>query len=97
MSFRLFIDTACPKCHKPVKVCAIELHPTRGEIAIQHVQCADCGEVETGVNFTKAAQTAYSTRSPTVLRASASPGIYSSTGRLRGGVRNECRRSGGVT
>jgi C4-type Zn-finger protein len=43
MSFRLFIDTACPKCHKPVKVCAIELHPTRGEIAIQYVQCADCG------------------------------------------------------
>ena len=48
MSFRLFIDTACPKCHKPVKVCAIELHPTRGEIAIQYMQCADCGEVEAG-------------------------------------------------
>ena len=46
MSFRLFIDTACPKCQKPVKVCAIELHPTRGEIAIQYVQCANCGEVE---------------------------------------------------
>ena len=37
MSFTLFIDTPCPKCHKPVKVCAIELHPTRGEIAIQYV------------------------------------------------------------
>ena len=26
MSFTLFIDTPCPKCHEPVKVRAIELH-----------------------------------------------------------------------
>jgi hypothetical protein len=29
-----------------VKVCAIELHPTRRELAIQYFQCADCGDVE---------------------------------------------------
>jgi len=46
MSFRLFIDTPCPKCHKPVKVRAIELHLARHEIAIQYFQCADCGDVE---------------------------------------------------
>jgi hypothetical protein len=46
MSFRLFIDTPCPKCHKPVKVCSIELHPARRDLAIQYFQCADCGDVE---------------------------------------------------
>jgi hypothetical protein len=46
MSFTLFIDTPCPRCHKPVKVCAIELHPARRELAIQYFQCADCGDVE---------------------------------------------------
>ena len=46
MSFTLFIDTPCPKCLKPVKACAIELHLTRRELAIQYFQCADCGDVE---------------------------------------------------
>ena len=46
MSFTLFIDTPCPKCHEPVKVRAIELHLARRELAIQYFQCADCGDVE---------------------------------------------------
>jgi hypothetical protein len=46
MSSTLFVDTPCPKCLQPVKVCAIELHPTRRELAIQYFQCADCGDVE---------------------------------------------------
>jgi hypothetical protein len=46
MSFTLFIDTPCPKCHNPVKVLAIELHLARRELAIQYFQCADCGDVE---------------------------------------------------
>ena len=45
MTFRLFIDIPCPKCHKPVKVRAIELHGARHELAIQYFQCADCGDV----------------------------------------------------
>jgi hypothetical protein len=46
MPYRLFNDIPCPKCHKPVKVCAIELHSARRELAIQYFQCADCGDVE---------------------------------------------------
>ena len=46
MSSTLFIDTPCPKCLKPVKACAIELHLTRRELAIQYFQCADCGDVK---------------------------------------------------
>ena len=46
MSFTLFIDTPYPKCHEPVKVCAIELHLARRELAIQYFQCADCCDVE---------------------------------------------------
>jgi hypothetical protein len=56
MSSTLFIDTPCPKCLKPVKACAIELHLTRRELAIQYFQCADCGDVEAKFHFTKAAQ-----------------------------------------
>jgi len=40
------MDTLCPKCHKPVKVRAIELHLARHELAIQYFQCTDCGDVE---------------------------------------------------
>ena len=46
MFFTLFADTPCPTCHKPVKVCVIELHAARREIAIRYFQCADCGDVE---------------------------------------------------
>ena len=46
MSFTLFIDTPCPKCHEPVKVRAIELHLARRELAIQYFRCGDCGDVE---------------------------------------------------
>ena len=46
MSLSLLIDTTCPKCRKPVKVRAIELHPARRSLAIQYFQCADCGDVE---------------------------------------------------
>jgi hypothetical protein len=38
--------TLLPKCRKPVKVRAIELHLARRELAIQYLQCADCGDVE---------------------------------------------------
>jgi hypothetical protein len=46
MSFTLFIDTRCPKCDRPVKVRAIDLHPARRQLGIQYFQCADCGDVE---------------------------------------------------
>ena len=44
--FRLFIDTPWPKCQKPVKVCAIELHRAGHQLAIQYFQCADCVDAE---------------------------------------------------
>jgi chemotaxis family two-component system response regulator Rcp1 len=49
MSFDRFIDDACPKCHKPVKLATIELHPTRCDIEHYNFKCADCGYVKTKV------------------------------------------------
>jgi hypothetical protein len=34
------------KCRKPVKLTPIEPHPTRRDLAIQKLQCVDCGYVK---------------------------------------------------
>jgi len=46
MPFTLYIDDICPKCHQPVILTVIELHPSRPDLAIHNFQCADCGVVE---------------------------------------------------
>jgi hypothetical protein len=44
MSFTLFIDTPCPKCHEPVKVRAIELHLARAVHRQQFLKSPRCME-----------------------------------------------------
>jgi ribosomal protein S27AE len=38
-------DTLCPRCHQPVTMASIELHPTRPDIAHHNYICKDCGPV----------------------------------------------------
>jgi hypothetical protein len=46
MTFTLYIDDTCPKCHKPIKQAVIERHPSHVDLAIHSFHCADCGPVK---------------------------------------------------
>jgi hypothetical protein len=46
MSLTLFINDACPRCRKTVKLAVIEPHPTRRDLAIHNFHCLDCGPVK---------------------------------------------------
>ena len=39
--------TVCPKCHKPIRVATVSMHPTRHDVAQQNYQCENCGPVLT--------------------------------------------------
>jgi hypothetical protein len=45
MSLTIFIGDTCPRCRKPVKLSAIEPHPTDRDLAIHNYHCVDCGPV----------------------------------------------------
>jgi len=49
MSLTMFYRETCPKCHKPMMQAVIEPHPTRGDLALQNFECADCGPVRTKI------------------------------------------------
>ncbi len=49
MSFIVYVDDICPKCHKPITQSVIEPHPTRRDVALHNFQCVDCGPVKTKV------------------------------------------------
>jgi hypothetical protein len=45
----LHIATPCPKCHKPIAIATIALHPDRPGLALHNFNCAACGPVMTKV------------------------------------------------
>lgn len=46
-SMNLTYDEACPKCGALTMRSAVELHPSRYDVAIQNFHCASCGPVKT--------------------------------------------------
>jgi len=46
MPFTLYIDEICPKCRQPIWQTTIDLHPSRPDLAIHNLLCADCGPVK---------------------------------------------------
>jgi hypothetical protein len=55
MSFDLFMNDTCPRCRKPIKLAAVEQHPTRRDLSVQKFECANCGGVKTKILFRKQA------------------------------------------
>jgi hypothetical protein len=49
MTFNLFFNEPCPKCHKPLMQGVIEAHPSTPHLALQNFEWADCGPVKTKV------------------------------------------------
>jgi hypothetical protein len=56
MSLTMFIDDACPRCRKPVKLSVIEPHPSQRDQAIHNYYCVDCGPVLAKIISLKAAE-----------------------------------------
>jgi hypothetical protein len=55
MSFDLFMNDTCPRCRKPIRLAAVEQHPTRRDLSVHKFECADCGGVKTKILFRKQA------------------------------------------
>ena len=49
MSFDLLANDPCPKCRKPITISDIESHPTRNDVALYNVACAEYGAVRTKI------------------------------------------------
>ena len=47
MSFDLFMNDSCVKCHKPLHRAAVEPHPTRRDLAVHKFICPSCGTAKT--------------------------------------------------
>jgi len=47
MTLNFYFNDICPKCTKPIMRAKIESHPTRRDIALQKLHCADCGPIKT--------------------------------------------------
>jgi hypothetical protein len=41
------VSEICPRCRKPVTLAIVEPHPTRTDVALHSLECADCGPVGT--------------------------------------------------
>ena len=63
MPLTLFINSTRPRCRKPVKLSAIELHPTRPDLAIYNYHCIDCGSVKVGIISLKQPETTPASKS----------------------------------
>jgi hypothetical protein len=57
------INGTCPKCRKPVKLSAIEPHPTRPDLAIHNYHRIDCGSVKVGIISLKQPETTPASKS----------------------------------
>jgi hypothetical protein len=49
MPLTLFVADTCPKCHKPIRLSVIDVHPDRPDLAIHNFECDDCGAVKAKV------------------------------------------------
>jgi hypothetical protein len=49
MSIDLFMNDTRPKCRKPIKETTVTPHPTRHDLGIHNLECADCGVVRTKI------------------------------------------------
>jgi hypothetical protein len=47
MSLMFHFNDPCPKCGKPSMYAVIDRHPTKSDIAIHKLQCAQCGPLKT--------------------------------------------------
>jgi hypothetical protein len=47
MSLNFYLNDPCPKCGKPTMYAVIDRHPTKSDIAIHKLQCAQCGPLKT--------------------------------------------------
>jgi hypothetical protein len=53
------MNDTCPRCRKPIKLAAVEQHPTRRDLSVQKFECANCGGVKTKILFRKQAVAAW--------------------------------------
>ena len=53
MSLDLFMNDACPKCRKLIKMTAVEPHPTHRALAVHKFECASCGPVTSEILYPK--------------------------------------------
>jgi hypothetical protein len=53
MSLDLFMNDTCPKCRKPLKLAAVDPHPTRHELATHKFRCTSCGRMTTKILYRK--------------------------------------------
>jgi RNase P subunit RPR2 len=53
MSFDLFMNNTCRKCHKPLNSAAIEPHATRRDPAVHKFVCASCGTLKAKILLRK--------------------------------------------
>ena len=51
MSLDLFMNDACPKCRKLIKMTAVEPHPTNHGLAVHKFECASCGPVTSKILY----------------------------------------------
>jgi hypothetical protein len=49
MSLIFHTNDPCPNCNKPMAQAVIERHPTRNDLAVRSVYCANCGPVKTKI------------------------------------------------
>ena len=53
MSLDLFMNDTCLKCRKPIKLAAVESHPTSRELAVHKFKCTSCGQITTKILYRK--------------------------------------------
>jgi hypothetical protein len=49
MSFIVYAENVCPRCHKAIMQSVFERHPSCQDLALHKFICADCGPVKTKI------------------------------------------------
>jgi Zn ribbon nucleic-acid-binding protein len=47
MPLSFVANSDCPKCEKLIRLAVIDTHPTRADMALRSLHCAECGHVQT--------------------------------------------------
>jgi hypothetical protein len=47
MSLIFRFNDPCPKCAKPIMHAVIDRHPTKSDVAVHKLECAQCGRLKT--------------------------------------------------